>query len=101
MTAQPVALSAVGRYGVRLGLWMLERTCSPLSAMRTFVSPVLPSEPGAPFGQRRISLGNSAAGIVVDRKSEVRMAHAMTGRDALRRPRSAQRSDPTWRCQQE
>src|ERR1041384_7213670 len=40
---------------------MLERTCSPLSAMRTFSSPVLPSEPGAPFGQSRISLGKSEA----------------------------------------
>src|SRR5436190_23659324 len=42
---------------------MFERTRSPLSAMRTFSSSVLPSEPGAPFGHSRISLGKSEAWV--------------------------------------
>src|SRR5947208_17182466 len=46
-----------------LGLWMLETRCSPRPVSSISSLAVLPSEPGAPLGQRGISLGTSAAKV--------------------------------------
>src|SRR5450759_3968180 len=65
MTAAPVDLSLAGRYVVMEGRWMPDTMCSPFSFGRTTSSGILPaafllSEPGAPFGQRRITWGSAA-----------------------------------------
>src|SRR5580765_1274427 len=72
--AVPVAFSFAGKYGVSDGLWMLQTESSPLADLATTSLAVLPSEPGAPFGHRGISLGSSAASKAVGRSNETRRA---------------------------
>src|SRR5947199_6988878 len=67
-----VAFSLAGRYGVSEGLWTLQTEISPLALVLTTSFSVRPSEPGAPFGQRGISFGNSAARRPAGRSNEAR-----------------------------
>src|SRR5208282_6641091 len=60
ITAPPVAFSLDGKYEVIDGRFTVEITCSPSGVTRTDSSAVLPSEPGAPLGQRRITSCSTA-----------------------------------------
>src|SRR5678816_4934154 len=70
--AVPVAFSFAGKYGVSDGLWMLQTESSPLDDFATTSLAVLPSEPGAPFGHREISLGSSPASNAEGRSNDTR-----------------------------
>src|SRR5437763_319323 len=59
-TAAPVAFSLAGKKGVIDGLWIDDTCRSPFADVFTISGAVLPSEPGAPLGQSRISCGASA-----------------------------------------
>src|SRR5580658_7440097 len=60
-TAAPVDFSFAGRYGVMEGWWTFDTMCSAFAFTRTVSSMLLPSEPGAPFGQRWMDWGAAAA----------------------------------------
>src|SRR5215472_14250450 len=68
-TAAPEAFSFAGRNTPMDGRWTFAVTCSPCGVVRTVSSPVLPSDPGAPFGQRTIHWGSAALAMKADMNS--------------------------------